>query len=131
VTRITHEADLQKNTLQIKVQVLDPSPLLKPEMLTRVRFLGSQAGSEPASAQAARVRVPESCVQAGRVWVVRHRNGTRGEAQSAAVQVVDRGEDGLVTVEGPLHVGDLLVRQPAGLQSGQPVRIQNETGGDA
>ena len=39
VTRITHEADLQKNTLQVKVRVIDPDPVLKPEMLTRVRFL--------------------------------------------------------------------------------------------
>ncbi len=45
VTRITHEADLQKNTLQVKVRVIDPSPVLKPEMLTRVRFLPT--GGEP------------------------------------------------------------------------------------
>lgn len=39
VTRVMHEADLQKNTLQVKVQVLEPDPLLRPEMLSRVRFL--------------------------------------------------------------------------------------------
>jgi len=43
VTRIAHEADLQKNTLQVKVRVQDPSPMLRPEMLTRVRFLGSDS----------------------------------------------------------------------------------------
>ncbi|MFW5652899.1 MAG: HlyD family secretion protein [Planctomycetota bacterium] len=39
VSRVTHEADLQKNTLQVKVRVTDPHPLMRPEMLSRVRFL--------------------------------------------------------------------------------------------
>ncbi|MCA9277390.1 MAG: efflux RND transporter periplasmic adaptor subunit, partial [Phycisphaerales bacterium] len=40
---ITHEADLQKNTLEVKVLVVDPAAALRPEMLTRVRFLPEYA----------------------------------------------------------------------------------------
>lgn len=39
LTRITHQADIQRNTLQVKVALHDPSPILRPEMLARVRFL--------------------------------------------------------------------------------------------
>ncbi|MCA9287665.1 MAG: efflux RND transporter periplasmic adaptor subunit [Phycisphaerales bacterium] len=42
---ITHEADLQKNTLEVKVLVVDPAAVLRPEMLTRVRFLPEFAPS--------------------------------------------------------------------------------------
>jgi HlyD family secretion protein len=39
LTRIVHEADVQRNTLPVKVRVLDPDGDLKPEMITRVQFL--------------------------------------------------------------------------------------------
>ena len=40
VTRIVHEADIQKNTLEVKVAIHNPTAALKPEMLARVKFLG-------------------------------------------------------------------------------------------
>lgn len=38
VTRITGEADLQRNTLQVKVTIRNPDDRLRPEMLVRARF---------------------------------------------------------------------------------------------
>lgn len=66
VSRITNEADLQKNTLQIKVRVLDPSPLLKPEMLTRVKFVGDDGGGAGGAGAA---RGLEDVLDAGRHMV--------------------------------------------------------------
>ena len=61
VILITHEADLQKNTLQVKVRVINPSPALRPEMLTRVKFPGpdginnrQKSASSTTSAETAR-----------------------------------------------------------------------------
>lgn len=140
VTRITHEADLQKNTLQIKVRVIDPSPLLKPEMLARVRFLGGAPGDggfrnaaptrHRIQADQARVRVPEDCLDGQRVWVVRHRRGPRGEAVQTPVRVLGRA-DGFATIAAPLRVGDLLIRTPDGLTPDARVRITGGEGGDA
>lgn len=45
VTRIVGSADLQRNTLQAKVRILNPDPRLRPEMLCRVKFLGATASS--------------------------------------------------------------------------------------
>ena len=39
VLRFVHRADLQKNTVEAKVRINDPSELLKPDMLARVRIL--------------------------------------------------------------------------------------------
>ena len=41
ITRILGEADLQRNTLQVKVQILNPHPRLRPEMLCRAKFFGT------------------------------------------------------------------------------------------
>jgi len=39
VTSIVGRADLQRNTIQAKVKIADPDPLLRPEMLARVQFM--------------------------------------------------------------------------------------------
>ncbi|MGI9241542.1 MAG: HlyD family secretion protein, partial [Verrucomicrobiales bacterium] len=38
VSRIVGTADLQRNTLQAKVRIIEPDPRLRPEMLCRVKF---------------------------------------------------------------------------------------------
>ena len=43
ITRILGEADLQRNTLQVKVQILNPHPRLRPEMLCRAKFFSTSA----------------------------------------------------------------------------------------
>ncbi|MEO1007638.1 MAG: efflux RND transporter periplasmic adaptor subunit [Planctomycetota bacterium] len=128
VLRVTHEADLQKNTLQVKVRVLEPSPLLRPEMLARVKFLpsGEDAGGNPSDPSAA-VLIPESSMQDGRVWLVADRRGSRGRLQPVAVQTHSR-EDGWILVSGPLRAGDLLAHPEQGYRPGQSVRIGK--GGD-
>jgi multidrug efflux pump subunit AcrA (membrane-fusion protein) len=132
VTRVTHEADLQKNTLQVKVQVHDPAPVLRPQMLTRVRFMpGGSGGESSADAQAQPLlRVPVSCLDGDRVWVVRERRGLRGAVVPVSVQVRQQDAD-FARVSAALHPGDLLVQSPADLAAGRVVRIQPETGGDA
>jgi len=145
VSRITHEADLQKNTLQVKVRVLDPANILKPEMLTRVKFIGDDAVAGPSIESAGtpselpanpnghvvstdRVRIPDSCLDGPRVWVVRGRRGLSGRVAPIPVQAIDR-DAGFMTVEGALSVGDLVVEQPAGLSPGQRVKVSTQEGG--
>ncbi len=137
VTRITHEADLQKNTLEIKVRVINPRPILKPEMLTRVKFLGSseageprsETGREPEGGASRTVRVALECIEdsgggAGAVWVVRDRSGDTGVVARRAVTIGGAPESGYAPVVGPLHAGDLLVEIGTPLVEGQRVRIR-------
>lgn len=132
VLRITHEADLQKNTLQVKVAVEKPSPLLKPEMLTRVRFLGSgpgertgSTGTEPGS----RVRVPRQALDTSagdtRLWLVADRRASRGVARPVRVTVSQEDGD-WATVTGGIQPGALLIADPSGLGPNQPVAIRSE-----
>lgn len=141
VIRITHQADIQKNTLQMKVRLLEPSALLRPEMLARVRFLpgggdaraagtgprGGGAGS--GSTPSARVLVPEAALGdddgVSRVWTVVNRRNNRGELRSVAVEPMDRA-DGWVRVSGSLVAGALVVLGDGPWREGALVRIGGE-----
>ncbi len=135
VTRGVHEADLQRNTVQYKVEIEDASGRLRPEMLVRVRFLGSEGpegvgGAGSGSAGAGVVVVS--------VGAVRERNGSRASvlvvevsARSGARAVrrevtlgADAGE-GLVEVVSGLRAGDRVI--VGGVASeGRRVRITGE-----
>lgn len=137
ISRITHEADLQKNTLQVKVRLLEPAPILKPEMLARVKFLAGEGASEaapraPGETHASRVRVPQDAVHsdgAGHVvWAVRGRRRDRGIATPIALKLGARSE-GWIEVSGDLHPGDLLVVGEADLAPGRQVRVVGLEGG--
>ncbi|MEA5612391.1 efflux RND transporter periplasmic adaptor subunit [Nodularia spumigena] len=126
VTRITHQADLQKNTLQIKVRLIDPAPILKPEMLTRVKFLGTEEPSGGSNAAAdSGVLVPEPALietpTGHSVQAVRERRAGKGRLTTIPVTVIARA-DGWASVRGDLRPGDLLAVDPDRPASGR-VRI--------
>jgi len=138
VELMTNEADLQKNTLQVKVKVLDPDPMLRPEMLTRVKFLpagetsdrSSRSAPAPTSVFIATSSIDHSSPGSVRVWVVRDRRGLVGSAHPVDVEVVSEA-DGYAHVRGDLRPGDLVAIGADGLRSGQRVRMveDHKTGG--
>jgi len=129
VDRITYEADLQKNTLQAKVRVVDPSPLLRPEMLTRVKFLPRGGGGQEAPELSdTAMLVPRNAIDNDRVWVVRDRRGDTGKAFAQGVEVLEHlGE--YARVRGELRSGDLLALDTTNLNEGTRVRISKDTEG--
>lgn len=132
VTRIMHEADLQKNTLQVKVRVIDPDPLLRPEMLTRVKFLRSSTPSRVSGEQSrrdGRLLVPSDAIAQEDdppvVWLVTDRRRSRGVLEPRPVRIV--GRDGAWTaVDAELHPGDLIAATPRSAQAGEPVVLRRE-----
>lgn len=131
VLRSTHEADLQKNTLQFKVGVIDPSPLLRPEMLTRVKFLPRATGSaDPTDQPTSRVLVPIDALREAsgqwRVWTVKDRRGDRGIARPIPIEIVSESDD-WATVSGSLAPGEILVVDADDLHDGQRVRVRRHT----
>ncbi|MHC4700665.1 MAG: efflux RND transporter periplasmic adaptor subunit, partial [Planctomycetota bacterium] len=126
ISRIVHEADITKNTLEVKVAIDNPSPELKPEMLARVKFMGSE--SEDTNSTAMRIFVPERLCRdrsgdKARIWLV--------TAQSTAkLQDITLGgnqQDGWVDVVSGLNLGDAVIADPAdGLEDGQKVRTKGE-----
>lgn len=131
VLRVTHEADVQKNTLQIKVAVEDPSPLLRPEMLTRVTFLAGTGSVESPRGESGgsvrRVKIPETFLDdrdgQPRIWLVSDRSHGRGVLNPVLVTAIERVE-GWVTVEGAIQPGSLVASRTEGMRRGQVVRFE-------
>ncbi len=145
VTRLVHEADIQKNTVQVKVAIDDPIPALRPEMLARVRiFAGAPEGGgngraasvgagdviggvpifQPVWAPAPAIGAQEG--DAAHVWLV------DGDGRRAARRLVRLGagrkEGWLEVVEG-LRPGDrLIISSRRELREGLRVRIVAEGG---
>ena len=127
VTRIVHEADIQKNTLEVKVAIHDPTPQLKPEMLARVKFIGSATRTEkPGLSQ--HVFVPERLLQeraggVAKVWLVT----ADDRATRREIGLGSQRQDGWIETLSGLQPGDKVIAEPiAELEEGQRVRITGE-----
>ncbi len=141
VTRIVHEADIQRNTVQVKVAVESPDAALKPEMLTRVRFLGAAGAARPAvdaapaDERAVPVLVPREALVGleggrGRAWIVDHSSPGDGPLAVLRELEVEPGAgpgQGMASVLKGLRPGDrLIVAPPPDLTEGTRVRVLGE-----
>ncbi len=126
VDLISPEANRQKATVEVRVKVLQPDELLKPDMNATVSFLSpaklAAIKNAPAtqSTEKPALRVPESAVREGKVFVVE-----KARAQAKAVTT------GLTTAskEIEIHKGliggeDLITNPPADLKDGDAVKVQ-------
>jgi HlyD family secretion protein len=132
VLRTTHEADLQKNTLQFKVKVVDPDPMLRPEMLTRVKFLPGDAnddGSTGAAEPVGRVLVPSASITStpggARVWLITQRRDQRGVLTPRSVRVIQE-TSGWSTIAGDIPPGALLAVGIESPREGERVVVRSE-----
>jgi multidrug efflux pump subunit AcrA (membrane-fusion protein) len=140
VTRIVNEADIQKNTLQVKVAIENPSPQLKPEMLARVKFFGPSPSVTGAAATTQRGVASSAASGARAIFaplnlIMRHGGGEaatfvvdrgRGVAVHKPVQLGEARIDDWVQIISGLNVGDALIVEQQGLRDGQRIRVTGE-----
>lgn len=135
VTRIAGEADLQRNTLQAKVKVMDPDARLRPDMLCRAEFLSGTQDAARGISEAGSGRVdlfvPEAALLSpsgrdARVWVV-DSTGERIEKRDVVLGAETR--EGYRLVHEGLRPGDRVVVNPAtDLESGERIEAEKEAG---
>ncbi len=113
VTRIEGAADLQRNTLQAKVRIIDPSEKLRPEMLCRVEFFEMTQATTDAveSGTAIAVYAPESAVANGYVWIC---DADSSRAEKRAVET-SGSQGGLIRISSGIRPGEWI-----GTRSGRP-----------
>lgn len=117
IVEISPEADRQKATVQVKVQILAPDAYLRPEMNANVAFLADEApAGEGAEQSAASISVPASAVRDGQVYLF-----VNGRVVARAVEV-RRTRSGEAEIVSGLSGGeDLIVNPPPGLADGDEV----------
>lgn len=125
---ISSEADIQKNTLEVKVAIDNPPSVCKPAMLMDVTFLAPEVPEEtPESSDPLRLYVPRQFVQqddAGPfVWLADQR------AKIAHRQAIETGSvsaSGMVEVVRGLTMSSRLITSTEGLTEGERIRITGE-----
>jgi HlyD family secretion protein len=131
VSWVTTRADIQKNTLQVKVAIENPPSVITPEMLAQVTFLAPPQATEMADVERERLRVlvPRSLIitadgGGSSVWVA---DSQRQVARLQAVQLGKAGTDLLVeVVDGVDPTAKLIVAGRETLASGARIRIAGE-----
>jgi multidrug efflux pump subunit AcrA (membrane-fusion protein) len=123
----TSQADIQKNTLQVKVALKSPPSTLRPDMLVQVTFLAPAAAKGDAPSSVLRLLVPRQLVESGdggaKVWIA---DQTAGVARRRSVKLGLGSADLVEVVEG-LNAGDRLIWSGReGLRDGQRITITGE-----
>jgi hypothetical protein len=127
VLQPTSAASVQKNTLEVKVALIDPPPTVRPEMLVKATFLAPQTDAADPEKRTQRIFVPESLVRRAdggvHVWIV----DSGGRAVRREITLGNAPSGSLVEVRDGLDLTTkLIASDPASLDSGEPVEVTGE-----
>lgn len=127
---ISSEADIQKNTLQVKVEIDSASPLLKPEMLVDVTFLAPAQNQETTqNNEETRIYIPKKIIERNEsgqnfVWIV---DQSKSIARRQLIEVDSKSVGPLVEVTQGLNLTSHLISTPKeGLKSGERIQVTGE-----
>ncbi len=124
IAEMSPEANRQKATVQVKVQIEKPDEHLRPDMNATVKFLADEnksASKEPAGAV-----VPTSAL--------RDRDGKKvvfivssdGKAVMKTVRVLQQRSNGYL-VDGPINGENVITSAPENLKDGQSIKIKGQS----
>jgi RND family efflux transporter MFP subunit len=124
---VSSVANIQKNTLQVKVALDSPASVLKPEMLVDVTFLAPKSDAEPAdAAEELRLYLPQQVIQQGEggpfVWIA---DISDQVARRTSVIIGNSATGGLIEVtgDGLTAATRVIARGFEGLDDGDRIRV--------
>jgi len=121
IREISPEANRQKATVQVKVQILNPDEYLRPEMNATVKFLTDNTKVRTAQGE---VMVPSSAIHDHNgkkvVWLAFH-----GKVIEREVEVVAQRSSGF-TVKGLVGGESVITAAPPGLKDGDKIKIKGQ-----
>lgn len=125
IAEISPEANRQKATVQVKVQVLDPDAYLRPEMNSTVKFIADDPSQKSNDPRPAGVFVPSTSMrdQEGKKVVYVAYNG---RAVAREIHVVSQRADGAL-VSGLVGGESVITAGPATLKDGDKIKIKGQS----
>ena len=118
VDLIAPEANRQKATVQVRVKILKPDELLRPDMNASVAFI---AGGEPDAPAATAIIIPMSAVRDNAVFVVQgNKVGRR------SVELSSPSADGIGVKTGLNSGEEIVLNPPPKLAEGSAIRRQEK-----
>tara|TARA_R110002049_G_scaffold50370_1_gene142922 strand:+ start:1905 stop:3464 length:1560 start_codon:yes stop_codon:yes gene_type:complete len=128
VLQTTSSANIQKNTLEVKIELIEPPSTVSPEMLVTATFLAPPTATPSTeSTETERMFVPKSLIQSGDdgdfVWIV----DAEELARQRSVETATAGADGLIEIKSGLRPTDKLITGGReGLKSGSQVIVTGD-----
>lgn len=124
IAEMSPEANRQKATVEVKVQILNPDSYLRPEMNTTVKFLANESAKN-AGPEASGVFVPTTGVRDhdGKKIVLIAFNG---KALAREVQVISQRSGGLM-VQGLVGGENVITSGPEDLKDGDKIKIKGQS----
>jgi multidrug efflux pump subunit AcrA (membrane-fusion protein) len=124
----TSQADIQKNTLQIKVGIKNAPPTVRPDMLVQVTFLAPPSPKgEIADKDAVKLLVPRGLVDladgGSRVWIA---DENADVARLKTIKVGRQAGELVEVVDGLSPADKLIAGGRDGLKDGSRIRIAGE-----
>lgn len=125
IAEMSPEANRQKATVQVKVQILQPDSYLRPEMNASVQFKAKENTDKNAAARPNYVFVPTAALRDkdGKKFVLLAFNG---KALRRDVHVQGQRSGGYL-VDSLVGGENLITAGPADLQDGQKIRIKGQS----
>ncbi|MBY0232412.1 MAG: efflux RND transporter periplasmic adaptor subunit, partial [Gemmataceae bacterium] len=119
------QADIQKNTLAVRVAIRTPPAGIRPDMLCQVTFLAPPrpAGGPGKESGTPRLLVPRQLAEGGRAWVADQATGT---ARLRSVEVGLSSGEMVEVVSGLSPQDKLIVGGREGLKEGMRIRVAGE-----
>jgi HlyD family secretion protein len=124
IAEVSPEANRQKATVEVKVQILNPDSYLRPEMNTTVKFLADESAKTATTASTG-VFVPTTAVRDhdGKKIVLIAFNG---RALARDVQVISQRSGG-VMVQGLVGGENVITSGPSNLKDGDKIKIKGQS----
>jgi len=125
IAEMSPEANRQKATVQVKVQILQPDSYLRPEMNATVQFKAPAAKADNNAARQSSVFIPTTALH--------DKDGTKfvfiafnGKALRRNVHVQAQRSDGYL-VDSLVGGENVITTAPANLEDGQKIRIKGQS----
>lgn len=128
IAEMSPEANRQKATVQVKVQVLKPDSFLRPEMNARAAFLAREISEKKGdSAPSPKIIIPSSAVRdtGGRksIFIV-----FEGKANERTVKLGNPTSKGVEVADGLIGGEEIVLTPPATLKHGDRVAVKGVKG---
>src|SRR5579864_1539389 len=123
IAEVSPEANRQKATIEVKVQILNPDSHLRPEMNTTVHFIADE--NKAAATQAAGAYVPTAAIRdvEGNKYVL---IAFQGKAMKRDVKILSQRSGGAL-VSG-LNGGETVITTaPEGLKDGDKIKVKGQS----
>src|SRR5215471_3908860 len=125
IAEISPEANRQKATVQVKVQILDPDEYLRPEMNSTVKFIADEPAQKSTASGPAGVFVPSNAVRDAsgkKIVLIVYKN----KALQREVRVLAQRSGG-VLVDGLVGGEDVITAGPADLKDGDKIKVKGQS----